>query len=263
MHAVECQKKENLPWFPELRTHLVSVLRGLPGCVTWMGIKCSSWVSISAPSTGRTFLDPMGYPESKNVAISNAMVGRTAFVWWWTNFKCVLVFAMLHWNGIIVSVATGVYYWHGYVSPWAASWLLNSLEARFSLDISGFNNFVSFRRWGEIHSCDRWNIRIVSRDLNPILQSKFHRPDLAPPACRSGEPGSGWGTMTIPHRKGLACGLTRRSLLISGKAVWPRSWGKNWSWDRKRRGPNQLLYTRIAKAKNDFMAQSIWLRHRF
>ena len=44
-----------------IRTHLVSILRGAPDgeFVVWMGIKCSSWVSISQPSCGRSYLDPM------------------------------------------------------------------------------------------------------------------------------------------------------------------------------------------------------------
>lgn len=61
-----------------IRTHLVSILRGAPDgeFVVWMGIKCSSWVSISQPSCGRSYLDPMGY-ETHNNTLANAMVGRT------------------------------------------------------------------------------------------------------------------------------------------------------------------------------------------
>ena len=98
------QKTDNVPCLPQLRTHLVSVLRGLPGSVTWMGIKCSSWVSISAPSTGRTFLDPMGYPESKSVQISNAMVGRTAcFICFYLMIlQCVWLFSQCpNPNGVV------------------------------------------------------------------------------------------------------------------------------------------------------------------
>ena len=46
----------------------------------WMGIKCSSWVSISAPSTGRCYLDPLGYGTMNNI-LANCMVSRTLAVW--------------------------------------------------------------------------------------------------------------------------------------------------------------------------------------
>lgn len=60
---------------------MVSILRGAPDgeFVVWMGIKCSSWVSISQPSCGRSYLDPMGY-ETQNNILANAMVGRTELI---------------------------------------------------------------------------------------------------------------------------------------------------------------------------------------
>lgn len=72
-----------------LRTYLVSVLRGEANghFVKWSGLKCSTWVSISRPSTGRSFFAPEGNQERKCVAEGNQMAARCALV-------CALVFAL-------------------------------------------------------------------------------------------------------------------------------------------------------------------------
>ena len=63
------------------RTHLASILRGRADgrFVVWKGVKCSTWVSISRPSCGRSWLDPLGY-DLPCVHAGNTMVSRTAIV---------------------------------------------------------------------------------------------------------------------------------------------------------------------------------------
>lgn len=64
-----------------LRTHLVSILRGDSyGFCNWQGIKCSTWVSISRPTTLRSFFDPLGRQDLPSVAEGNTMVSRSALV---------------------------------------------------------------------------------------------------------------------------------------------------------------------------------------
>ena len=61
------------------RTHLVSILRGAPGgkFVVWKGVKCSTWVQISQPSCGRSYLSPLGFEDTvKCVKDANIMVAR-------------------------------------------------------------------------------------------------------------------------------------------------------------------------------------------
>lgn len=59
----------------------MSVLRGAPlgEFVVWMGIKCSTFVSISQPSCGRSYLAPLGY-DTQCIELSNAMVGRRPYI---------------------------------------------------------------------------------------------------------------------------------------------------------------------------------------
>ena len=72
----------------KLRTHLVSILRGdEEGFVNWQGIKCSTWVSISRPTTLRSFFAPLGNLNLKCVREANEMVSRCALI-------CCLVLAL-------------------------------------------------------------------------------------------------------------------------------------------------------------------------
>ena len=66
------------PLFPisELRLMLQTILQSKPGSVFHFGVVCSSWVSICKGTTGRTFLNPLGYPWVKCVQEGNVMVGR-------------------------------------------------------------------------------------------------------------------------------------------------------------------------------------------
>ena len=49
------------------------------GCI-WMGVLCSSWVSIAKGSTRRTFANPEGWASFPSVANGNYMAGRWAFL---------------------------------------------------------------------------------------------------------------------------------------------------------------------------------------
>ena len=71
-----------------IRTHLVSILRGSKeGFVNWQGIQCSTWVSISRPTTLRSFFAPLGNRELQCVENGNCMAARLALV-------CLLVMAL-------------------------------------------------------------------------------------------------------------------------------------------------------------------------
>ena len=60
---------------------MVSILRGdSNGFCNWQGIKCSTWVSISRPTTLRSFFDPLGRQDLPSVAEANIMVARSALV---------------------------------------------------------------------------------------------------------------------------------------------------------------------------------------
>lgn len=59
------------------RAALVAVLRGDPaGFNHWMGVQCSTWVSTSRGSTGRSSANPLGILDSPCVASANMMVSR-------------------------------------------------------------------------------------------------------------------------------------------------------------------------------------------
>ena len=74
-------KNEHEPETIRVRTHIVSVLRGSEdGFINWHGIKCSTWVSISRPTTLRSFLDPLGNRELPCVEESNVMASRLALI---------------------------------------------------------------------------------------------------------------------------------------------------------------------------------------
>ena len=62
------------------RTHLVSVLRGLPGFTLWAGVQCSTWVAISRPTTMRSQLAPLGNVFLKSVRLGNLQAIRTDWV---------------------------------------------------------------------------------------------------------------------------------------------------------------------------------------
>ena len=71
----------NNQFHPVLRTHLVSVLRGdVEDFCTWLGIKCSTWVSISRPTTLRSFFDPLGNQALESVRQGNLQASRAALV---------------------------------------------------------------------------------------------------------------------------------------------------------------------------------------
>ena len=60
----------------------MSVLRGDEDgqFVKWSGIKCSTWVSISRPTTKRSFFCPLGNEALECVAQANIMASRLALV---------------------------------------------------------------------------------------------------------------------------------------------------------------------------------------
>ena len=60
-----------------LRATLAAVLRGRPD--GWMGVKCSTWVTTSRGSTGRSPCNPHGLEDEVScVADANLQVARTA-----------------------------------------------------------------------------------------------------------------------------------------------------------------------------------------
>lgn len=64
-------------WPPFLRLALSAILRSKFGAlICLMGVCCSSWVTINAGTSQRTWLAPMGNPELRSVQIANKMVSR-------------------------------------------------------------------------------------------------------------------------------------------------------------------------------------------
>ena len=63
-----------------LRATLSAVMRGRPdGWVHWMGVKCSTWVTTSRGSTGRSPCNPLGLEDEVCcVSDANLQVARTA-----------------------------------------------------------------------------------------------------------------------------------------------------------------------------------------
>jgi hypothetical protein len=59
---------------------MVSVMRGdsEKGFVDWMGVLCSSWVSICRATSQRSYLDPLGNESLQFVASGNKMASRLA-----------------------------------------------------------------------------------------------------------------------------------------------------------------------------------------
>ena len=56
---------------------LTAILCGDPnGFVHWLGVQCSTWVSTSRGSTGRSKANPMGLEDLTCVANANLMVSR-------------------------------------------------------------------------------------------------------------------------------------------------------------------------------------------
>lgn len=65
-----------LPLHPRLACILVLQSK-FGGCLSVMGIACSTWVSISRGSTFRSIFLPMGHPHSLAVYRANKSVART------------------------------------------------------------------------------------------------------------------------------------------------------------------------------------------
>lgn len=64
-------------WPPFLRLALSAIVRSKFGAmICLMGVVCSSWVTINAGTSLRTWLAPMGNPEVESVRIANKMVAR-------------------------------------------------------------------------------------------------------------------------------------------------------------------------------------------
>lgn len=55
--------------------------------MVWMGVLCSTWVAISAPTTMRNILRPLGREDLRCVAEGNIMACKTALI-------CLLVVAL-------------------------------------------------------------------------------------------------------------------------------------------------------------------------
>ena len=59
------------------RAAIVAILRGDPsGFIHWLGVQCSTWVSTSRGSTGRSAANPHGLLESDCVSFANLMACR-------------------------------------------------------------------------------------------------------------------------------------------------------------------------------------------
>ena len=59
------------------RAALTAVLRGHPdGFLHWLGVLCSSWVTTSRGSTGRSLMNPEGDQSVPSVQYSNLMIAR-------------------------------------------------------------------------------------------------------------------------------------------------------------------------------------------
>ena len=67
-------------WLVEIsppRAAIVAILRGDPsGFIHWLGVQCSTWVSTSRGSTGRSAANPHGLLESDCVSFANLMACR-------------------------------------------------------------------------------------------------------------------------------------------------------------------------------------------
>ena len=74
--------------FLQFRAALIALMRGDPeGFVHWMGVLCSSWVTVSRGTTGRCLINPHGCEDVGCVRSANLMTSRLGFV----GFKWVLV----------------------------------------------------------------------------------------------------------------------------------------------------------------------------
>ena len=71
------------------RTFLATVLMGRrSGFVDWYGVLCSSWVSVSRGSTGRTYCNAEGNTELRSVKEGNVMAARNPGL---ENYSCARV----------------------------------------------------------------------------------------------------------------------------------------------------------------------------
>lgn len=71
----------NMMHHDQVRTHLVSVLRGdVDGFCNWQGIKCSTWVAISRATTLRSFFCPLGNEALQCVREGNLMASRLSLI---------------------------------------------------------------------------------------------------------------------------------------------------------------------------------------
>ncbi|CAE7576215.1 unnamed protein product [Symbiodinium sp. CCMP2592] len=71
-------------------TFCSAVLCGRPNSCVWLGVLCSSWVSISRPSTRRSYANPEGFEGYEKVRTANLMAARSAFL-------CLLAAALGQW----------------------------------------------------------------------------------------------------------------------------------------------------------------------
>ena len=65
---------------PHPRTFCASILRSRRNACIWMGVLCSSWVSIAKGSTKRSFANPEGWESYPSVANGNYMAARPALL---------------------------------------------------------------------------------------------------------------------------------------------------------------------------------------
>lgn len=206
----------------QLRTHLVSVLRGeVDGdFVLWMGIKCATWVQISRPSTGRSYLDPLGF-STKCVKLANMMVTRTLEL----GCKNEYVVPFCTHAPLLVQECFGGMagtIFRSCHNLWAA-WIFPSWSTPpFSTTMQcpqGHNMHIIFSK------CIQFNC-LAHHLLDPSFPYSMNRV----PRRRSSRPGFGWDIGPILHQRGRCFGETLGQLHTFGGEGWPKNkeivWGR-------------------------------------